>query len=342
MQPVKAPTPEQADMFKINKDASPGEKLLRLFQKLMLDGRRHFQTDLARYLECSPQSVMRLVAEIERVVGASLETGLDRHRRWYQIKTISRNRLGLDLEELRYLAVCRDMAEPLLPDPVKQRVDQSIFNFSMLLADQEYAHREDAQKKQFVHSFKGWIDYTPYFEILEKLIEARDKKVICIVHYQALAADKPKEHRFAVSRLIAMQNALYALGALTNENPETIKHYASLAVHRVKGIALTGRKIDFTMPEGDLATFGLPWHEPRRFRIHFKSGKAASYVTERVWSNMQTFLPQPDGSLIMEMVSRSEPEVTAWVRSFGEAAELLSVEDMAQEGEGPLEHQDIS
>lgn len=113
----------------LNPNATSVERALRLYQKLLLDGRRHFQSDLAEYLSCSPQTVMRLIAEIEGVIGASLVTGLEKHRRWYQIKSVSRNRLGLEFEELRYLSICRDLAEPYLPEQVKNRVDQKHIQF---------------------------------------------------------------------------------------------------------------------------------------------------------------------------------------------------------------------
>lgn len=319
-------------MQKLNADASAGEKLLRLFQKLMLDGRRHFQSDLAEYLGCSPQSVMRLIAEIECVVGDCLVTGLEKHRRWYQIRSISRNRLGLDFEELRYLSICRDLAEPYLSKNVKERVDQSIFNFSMLMADEEYAEREKVQNKQVGHCFKGWIDYTPYFDFLEKLVEAREKNVVCLVKYKALASDRFREHRFALSRIVSMNNALYALGAGVTDDFTEIRHPTNLAVHRIKDVILTDKPVRFKIPEGDLSMFGLPWHEPRQFRIRFNAGKAAQYVRERVWSDKQKFSKQEDGSLVLDMMSRSEPEVMAWVRSFGDEAEILEyMEDVKHE-----------
>lgn len=106
-------------------DASKNNKLLRLFQRLMLDGRRHYQSDLAEWLNCSRQTIIRLVGEIEGVIGTSLESGMDEHRRWYQIRSISRSRLGLDFEELRYLAICRDLAAPYLPEQVRERVDRA-------------------------------------------------------------------------------------------------------------------------------------------------------------------------------------------------------------------------
>ena len=43
---------------KLDPDARTGDKLLRLFRKLLFDNRRHFQQDLARELNCSPQTVI--------------------------------------------------------------------------------------------------------------------------------------------------------------------------------------------------------------------------------------------------------------------------------------------
>lgn len=307
----------------LNPDATTVERALRLYQKLLLDGRRHFQADLARYLCCSPQTVIRLISEIEGVVGASLVTGLEKHLRWYQIRSISRNRLGLEFEELRYLSICRDLAEPYLPEQVRHRVDQGIFNFSMLMADQEYAEREKAQKEQIGHCAKGWIDYTPCFEILEKLVLAMDEQVFCLIRYQALAKKQERTHIFAVARIISMNNALYVLGAVRDEKSGNKGKLINLAIHRIKEVILIDKHRDFTIPEEDLSLFGLPWHEARLFRIRFKSERAAQYVRERIWSDEQRFLDQPDGTVILELTSRSEPEIVAWVRSFGDDAELL-------------------
>lgn len=307
----------------LNPDATSVERALRLYQKLLLDGRKHYQSDLAAYLACSPQTVMRLIAAIEALVGAALVTGLDRHRRWYQIRSISRNRLGLEFEELRYLSLCRDLAEPYLPEQVRHRVDQSIFNFSVLMADQEYANREKAQREQIGYCAKGWIDYTPYFGLLEKIVSAMDGKRICMVRYQALGKKTPKEYRFAPNRIVCMNNALYVLGATVLENMKDRERLVSFAVHRIKDVELTGRTWDFQIPEENLAMFGLPWHAPKVFRIRFITKRAAQYVRERIWSDRQKILEMPDGSIILEMASCSEPEVVAWVRSFGEDAELV-------------------
>lgn len=307
----------------LDADATTAQRALRLYQKLLLDGRRHYQSDLAEYLACSPQTVMRLIAEIEGLVGASLITGLDRHKRWYQIRSISRNRLGLEFEELRYLAICRDLAAPYLSNEVRERVDQSIFNFSLLMADQDYADRGKIQRNHMGHCFKGWIDYNPYFNFLEKLVSATDEDRVCLVNYKSPTNSRNKIHRFAPARIISMNGTLYALGADLTEDFSEMRFLTSLAVHRIKDVSLTDKQWHVTIPDEDLGMFGLPWHEPRKFRIKFSGGPVAQYVSERVWSERQRIRKQPDGGLILELVSRSEPEIKSWVRSFGDEAVLL-------------------
>lgn len=302
-------------------DASRGNKLLRLFQRLMLDGRRHYQADLSEWLCCSKQTIIRLVGEIEGVIGANLVTGLDGHKRWYQIRSISRSRLGLDFEELRYLSICRDLATPYLPEQIKKRVDESIFNFSMLMADTAYADREKCQRPQFVFYAKGQIDYSPHFGHLDCLVKAIDEKLICLVRYKAAGRTEPKEHRFAPQRIVSMSNALYVLGASVTEDFKAMKHLTNLAVHRIQDVIQTNRPVPFDMPERDPGMFGLPWHEPRSFRIKFRPGSASDYVRERIWSDTQRLAEQEDGGVLLEITTKSEPELAAWVRSFGDTVE---------------------
>ena len=226
---------------KYDADASTAEKALRLYQKLLLDGRRHFQTDLAEYLNCSVQTVMRLIAEIEGIIGACLACGLEKRRRRYQIRSVSRNRLGLDFEELRYLSICRDLAAPYLPEQIKKRVDQSIFSFSLLMADTAYAEREKVQKPQLVFHSKGLIDYSPHFAHLESLVKATEEKRICLARYKAAGSKESKEHRFAPHRMVSMSNALYDLGASVADDFRSFRHFLNLAVHRIEDVTLTDK-----------------------------------------------------------------------------------------------------
>lgn len=308
---------------KKDQDSTPGVKLLRLFRKLLLDGRRHFQGDLAAELQCSPQTIIRLAGEIEAVIGVSLESGLEQRRKWYQIRTLSRSRLGLEFEELRYLSVCRDLAASTLPNQIRERVDSTIFTLSMLMSDQGYAEREKAQKQQFAFFSKGRIDYTPFFGHIEKLVQAAEEHRVCLVRYKAIGKGEKKEHRFAPCRIICMNGALYVLGGGVHEDFSSLRHLTNLAIHRIHDVVLTEKRHTIALPEADPQAFGLPWHEPRTFHIRFKPGKAAEYVRERVWADEQKVADREDGGLDLTITTRSEPELMAWVRSFGDEAELV-------------------
>ena len=52
-------------------------------------------------------------------------------------------------------------------------------------------------------------------------------------------------------------------------------------------------------------------------------GLLADYVRERIWATNQQIEDCEDGGLILTLTTRSEPELRAWVRSFGDAAVLL-------------------
>jgi hypothetical protein len=319
---------------KKDQDSTPGVKLLRMFRKLMLDGRLHFQGGLAEELQCSAQTVIRLAAEIESVIGASLESGLENRRRWYRIRTISRSRLGLEFEELRYLSVCRDLAASTLPEQIRNRVDETIFNLSLLMADHDYANRDKAQKRQFTFFSKGRIDYTPHFASIGKLIQAAEERLACLVQYKAAGKPSCKEHRFIPVRIVSMNGALYALGGRLTEDFQGLRHLTNLAIHRIHDVTLTERVYTGALPGASPGEFGLPWHQPRKFRVQFKPGQASDYVRERIWADEQKLEEHDDGGVTLEITTRSEPEFMAWVRSFGEEAVLLPVEPQETSGSG--------
>ena len=308
---------------KFDPDTTPGVKLLRMFRKLMLDGRRHFQGDLAEEFQCSAQTIIRLAGEIESVVGASLESGLENRRRWYQIRTISRSRLGLDFEELRYLSICRDLAGSTLPEQARQRVDDTIFNLSVLMADRSYAGRDKAQKQQFAFFSKGKIDYSSHFASIEKLLQAAEDQQVCLVRYKAIGKKISREHRFVPVRLVSMNGALYVLGGTLTEDFASVRHLVNLAIHRILDVTLIERRFCQAIPDASPDAFGLPWHEPRSFSIRFRPGNAAEYVRERVWAEEQTLEEADDGGVTLHITTRSEPELMAWVRSFGDEAAVM-------------------
>lgn len=310
---------------KLDPDARTGDKLLRLFRKLLFDNRRHFQQDLAQELNCSPQTIIRLMEQIERAVGIALEMGTEGRRRWYRLDPGDKGHLGLDFEELRFLTLCRRMAEGILPEQTLQRVDSTIQRLALHMADPHFQEQDD-----FAFYIKGRINYTPFAGIIERLIQAARSRTVCRVRYKAVGKVEPRTHRFIPVRMAAMNNALYALGGQLGETGLEVEHPCTLAVHRMLHVELTGDHVHYQRNDGERGGFGLPWHEPRTFRIRVAPA-AADYVRERIWAANQSLEDEEDGGLILSLTTRSEPELRAWVRSFGDAAELLA-EEIPEDG----------
>lgn len=305
---------------KIDADATPGDKLLRLFRRLMADGSRHYLSDLAAELRCSPQTASRLLRSIAGVVGDSLEDGFDCRRRWYRLRVDSPLCFGRDFEELRCLSLGRKLAAPLLPEHVLKRMDGTIIQLALLMAEPGYG---GTVSNRFAFFSKGRIDYTPYEEITRSLLQAAEESRVCIVRYRAAGWKEEKEYRFVAKQLVAMSGSLYALGADVDENMHILRP-THRAVHRMCGVTLTDERHKLEIPEAEPGTFGLPWHEPRTFSIRFTPGRAADYVRERIWADSQEMENTQDGGVILRITTRSEPELTAWVRSFGQDASFVS------------------
>ncbi len=305
---------------KIDPDSSPGTKLLGVFRKLFVDANRHYQADLAKEFVCSAQTIMRIIRDIEDVFGEIVETGTEKHRRWYRMKS-KINRPGLDYEELRYLSICHDLASPLLPDSISRRVNETIFNLGVLLVE-----RGDKNEKEFAFYSKGKIDYSAHSITLEKLLFAVMHHRICSIAYKAAGRSTPKVHTFVPARIIGMNQILYAYGALIDTDTITIRHTFYMAVHRIRSVEVLEKTFTDSIPEYTGNSFGLPWHEPRNFSIYF-APEAAEYVRERIWADEQRFEDGENGSLILHITTRSEPELQAWVRSFGDKAHFLQSDE---------------
>lgn len=307
---------------KLDPDTTPGVKLLRMFRKLMAGGRKHFQLELAEYLNCSPQAVMRMAQEIESIVGITFDSGIEDRKKWYRINSSKQNTLGLDFEELRYLSICRDLSAGILPDNVIDRIDSTILNLSVQMAEKSYSDSYSLDNKLTFFS-KGRIDYAPHMKNIEKLMKAIEGKTVCLVQYKSPQQADSIEHRFVPGRIVSMSNALYVLGLGLNREMTDVKHPTNFAIHRIQDITQTDRHVKVEMPEYKPEVFGLPWHDPKTFKIQFKRGKSAEYVKERIWSENQTLTDTDDGGVILELTTQSEPELQAWVRSFGDDAEII-------------------
>ena len=305
---------------KIDVDATTGNKLLRLFRKLMLSHGRHYMSDLARELNCSPQTIGRLMIEIENELGSQIESGLDCHRKWFRFNPTNSNTLGIDTEEIRYLSLCRDLADPYLNNDVRERLDKLILDLSIKQLGETKFNQEYTKIYDPEYSFfsKGQIDYTPYVNIINKLERAAREENILKVVYRSSKSNKTKTILYVPKQFVCLSNALYVIGASLNED-FSFEKQKTLSVHRIDNVEKTEHKVDFVIPKADVSDFGLPWSkEPVTFTITFKPGNAVTYVQERQWCKNQKMNILSNGELELTIVTKSVPEVISWCRGFGD------------------------
>jgi hypothetical protein len=287
----------------------------------MFDSDKHYQQDLADFLGCSPQTVIRLTSEIELVVGKSLVKGMDSHKRWYQLKPINPLARGLGHLELWYLGLCRDLASHMLPAQVLSRLDRSIMDLSLIISD------ECPSKNSLMFYPKGRIDYSGKEDILDKLVRARDSGKLCLLTYKDPGMEEASTHYFAPARIISVDNALYALGTDATKEGKRIGE-TNFAVHRIRLVSLLDTPYKGRMPEGSApGGFGIPQSPDQTYRMRFKAGKSADYVGERLWGDRQSVENLPGGDLLLTITTGSDREIRAWIASFGTECSLLSVSD---------------
>ena len=102
--------PRKRDM-----DKSYGEKVLRLFASLLFAGRPHSLTELANMLDCSKQTIARIVRDIESSYQVEIEKMMRGREATYAIKSRKPPAVAyLSSSEMNLMWMCRAFTERLL------------------------------------------------------------------------------------------------------------------------------------------------------------------------------------------------------------------------------------
>ena len=306
---------------KFDDKSTASDKVLRLFRILLSSDQRWFLFDLTKRMNCSTQTVTRLAEVIERELGANLETGKEGKFRWYRLVPKTRpGRLQLNIRELRYLEICRDLAEPYLPAQLLIATERDVRRLSLFLCDESNFPQPN---KPFAFFSKGYIDYTLFLDEIDLIAQAIDEKMVLQLDYKELGASTVKRNLFAPHRIAGMNGTLYVMGAKVNTDL-SFNANGLYAIHRISQVTPSGDHFAFALTDDE--HFGLPGHEPRTFVIRFKAGHSADYVRERIWTKNQRLRDLANGDLELELTTTAEPELLAWMRSFGAEAQLLAKE----------------
>lgn len=309
-----------------NRFGSPGLRLIQLYILLASTGRPYSLTRLAGLLSCSRQTILRMIDQIVRIPKAKCQSWLDGGERFFQIVPDRQAaQLNFDPEIIRHLALCRDIVVHLLPENFHKELQATLKHLSGTAPEGRGNPAALAEPWG-----KGFIDYSPFQDILETVQDAMRLSRLCRVRYQPRSVGQTLSYLAAPLRIIAYREALYLRCRLYDAGARPASEYRTLAVHRVKSLHMEQAGFKPADSDDREPGFGFPFHEPLRVRVAFQKG-AAEYVAERTWSPGQKLTRRKDGTLILTFTATSRFEVISWVLGFGPDAELLEPEDLRRE-----------
>jgi len=311
--------PKKFDLYK-----SYGEKLIGLFVRLLFSGERHSLTDLSKMLDCSKQTVLRLIDNIRKSYGVNIEEIKEGNRSFYRIRkpAASLGKIPITEAELQSLLMCKSFTQHLVGKKLYEEATQAIFKSRAALADGQHIG-----ECHFTAFRPGTIDYTPQHQIFHTLIEAMEKSKVCKITYQALHSS-PKTYHIKPIKLFSHHDAIYLHAQKAKEPGKSYrapKYDPLLAVHRIKAVDMTDIKFDpgkFDFEKSFNQQFGVIKDDIIDVEVLF-TGWAAAYVSERIWSPDQKIIKKGKNKIILKFTASSEPELISWLLSFGEEATLI-------------------
>lgn len=319
---------------KRDRDASHANKLLRLFAKFFFNDREYTLSELATRLDCSKQTVLRLVESIEESMGVEIVRGRRGNRSTFRLprqKSLPVAKV-LHEEELQALYMCAAFAQSVLGKELFEEASLGLEKTQLLLPSQ--AHPNDAH---FSTLSGGHIDYGPYRDVLRRLIEAMETGHVCEIRYRRLLADEERTVRIKPLKIFSYRDSIYVH---TRRAPEPGKpwkepeYHPLLAVHRIRHLEVTDQLYrvpdDYDFDRDVKASFGVWQNDPFRVVCRF-DGWAAEYVAEREWSADQSMEIADDGTVTLDFSARGRPEVISWILGFGVNVEVLEPSDLVDE-----------
>ncbi|NTV13148.1 MAG: WYL domain-containing protein [Desulfobulbaceae bacterium] len=313
---------------KINDYRSSGEKIISLFARLLFSREKHSLIELTRHLDCSKQTVIKNINEIRMAYSIDIEESLEGRRRYYQIKKpYVPPQVSLTGDEISTLFMCRAFTEHML--------GRELFQDSLRAVEKSMAllPKDSQVSAKYFGSIKlGRIDYTPYSNSIQKLIEAMNSNRDCAITYRSAGSSQTKTLDISPMMIFSFNEALYLHGLLSshhNTKPAATDFNPTLAIHRIEKVEITEqffqRPENYDFEKHFNERFGIMQNDPFTVTIEF-SKITAAYVAERVWSRKQTIKMLKDGRLQLTFEAGSGPEVIAKILSFGGEAKALEPE----------------
>ena len=334
---------------KRNPDSTYGQKLLSLFARLLFTGEWVGLTELSRELDCSKQTVMRLIDDITLSYDAPVESKLERGRRLYRIRRRVPGEPAalLTPQEMDALLMCRAFTRHLLGQQAFADAERALTKTSQLLSGGNGdglggagsgGDGDELGEARFEVFRPGSIDYTPHLEKLQTVSEAMREQVVCEAEYRRPGHQETKHFRFKPLKVFSWRESIYVHGRYAKMPGEVFKPvdydpmFALQRFHWVKKTDVTfQRPADYDFDKALNREFGL-LRGGEKFRVVAEfTGWAADYVAERQWSPNQVVEWLEEDRVQVEFDAASLQEVASWVMGFGGDCRVSSPKSLFDE-----------
>jgi len=303
-------------------ERSYGEKLIRLYH-LLLTAHKWFATrELEIALNCSKQTVARLVRDLSLAgVPIAEDENLESRRRIkpkaYRIENRPQKWPAVSPMEIALLEMARSFSSHLMG-----HVQADATNLALMKIG------GGNWQAAFGCYSPGRINYAPHQQKIQRLIEAIAERHVCRVRYRKIEGAQARELWIRPHMLVANQDTVYLHAALARDHRSGRAGQALLlAVHRLERVMATHDTFappDTMQIESDFnATFGIIKQEPFWVRLRLW-GWAAAFARERHWSEGERYLEKSDGALELIFQAASPYELLGQVLWFGDQAKIMA------------------
>ncbi len=315
---------------KIRPDKDHGQKVLELFFKLFFSPYEYSLTELSREMECSKQTIGRIVDKINSFPGGiKIEDFIKNRKRIFRIRKekIPAKEINLTQSEYGILQMCCSFTKHLIGKEIFNQA-LSALNKSQILIE----NREIVSEKHFGVFTPGTIDYSGHHQIIKDLITAMENSKVCKITYKSIYNQNSKTFYIKPLKLFSKDNAIY-LHAQIAKAPGKIykapKFDPLLVIHRIEGIEITKNSFkfpdNFDFEKSFNQTFGVMKDDSFKAKVEF-TGYAAKHVKERIWSHDQIIKEKEDDKIELTFTATSHIEALSWILSYGHNARILEPE----------------
>lgn len=263
--------------------------------------------------------------ELLRRLGFPLihETGDHGRKHWRLNGGPGLSQLSFTLEEAAALYLGRQFLEPLAGTDFFCGAQSAFAKIRATLGDAPLRHLEKLASA-FYHKTHGLTDYSHKGQLVDDLVRAIEDRRLTVITYQSLRATEPVTH-YDVHPLAIVwhKHALYLIAHSCDHGEIRTFKIDRIATVETQKLQFT-RPTDFDPRELLAGSFGVfEGGGPRQtVRIRF-SRQVARVVAERTHHPTQRLTPQADGSLLAEFELSSFEELTSWLLSWGEHADVI-------------------